>query len=212
VVSPTAANRVKEDLLKGKKVSDRTFKVHLDGYNLMPFLKGDVTETPRHEFIYWTDGGSVAALRYNNWKITFLRQNAVGFKVWEAPFEELRWLEYEQRLLQRQRNVLVTAERPSVGQRLYEAAAQAGGEVLGQPMGRIAVGHFADFAVLDTARPALAHTADERLLDVAVFANHGNPVRDVFVSGRRVIHDGRHDQEEQIGDAYRAAVAHIRGA
>ena len=82
---------VKEDLLKGKKVGDKTFKVHLDGYNLMPFLKGDVDETPRHEFIYWTDGGKAAALRFNNWKITFLRQNAVGFKVWEAPFEELRW-------------------------------------------------------------------------------------------------------------------------
>lgn len=82
---------IKEDLLKGKKVGDKTFKVHLDGYNLMPFLKGEVAETPRREFIYWTDGGSVAALRYNDWKITFLRQNAVGFKVWEAPFEELRW-------------------------------------------------------------------------------------------------------------------------
>jgi len=82
---------IKEELLKGKKVGDKTFKVHLDGYNLMPFLKGDVTESPRHEFIYWTDGGKVAALRYNDWKITFLRQNAVGFKVWEAPFEELRW-------------------------------------------------------------------------------------------------------------------------
>lgn len=82
---------VKEDLLKGKAVGSKTFKVHLDGYNLMPFLKGDVDESPRHEFIYWTDGGSVAALRYNNWKLTFLRQNAKGFKVWEAPFEELRW-------------------------------------------------------------------------------------------------------------------------
>lgn len=82
---------VKADLLKGKEVGGKTFKVHLDGYNLMPFLRGDVDESPRHEFIYWTDGGSVAALRYNNWKLTFLRQNAKGFKVWEAPFEELRW-------------------------------------------------------------------------------------------------------------------------
>ena len=82
---------VKEDLLKGKKIGDMTYKVHLDGYNLMPFLKGDMTETPRHEFIYWTDDGSVAALRYNNWKVTFLRQNSVGIKVWETPFEELRW-------------------------------------------------------------------------------------------------------------------------
>jgi arylsulfatase len=82
---------VKEDLLKGKKYGDKTFKVHLDGYNLMPFLKGEVAESPRHEFIYWTDGGSVAALRYNNWKLSFLRQNSVGFRVWETPFEELRW-------------------------------------------------------------------------------------------------------------------------
>jgi arylsulfatase A-like enzyme len=82
---------IKEDLLKGKKIGDTTYKVHLDGYNLMPFLKGEVPESPRHEFIYWTDGGSVAALRYNNWKMTFLRQNSKGFKVWETPFEELRW-------------------------------------------------------------------------------------------------------------------------
>jgi arylsulfatase len=82
---------VKEDLLKGRKIGDMTYKVHLDGYNLLPFLKGDVEEWPRHEFIYWTDSGSVAALRYNNWKLTFLRQNAIGFKVWETPFEELRW-------------------------------------------------------------------------------------------------------------------------
>jgi arylsulfatase A-like enzyme len=82
---------IKEELLKGKQVGDMTYKVHLDGYNLMPFLKGEVPESPRHEFIYWTDDGSVAALRYNNWKMTFLRQNSVGVKVWETPFEVLRW-------------------------------------------------------------------------------------------------------------------------
>jgi arylsulfatase len=82
---------IKEDLLKGRKIGDTTFKVHLDGYNLLPFFKGDVKQSPRREFIYWTDGGSVAALRYDNWKITFLRQNSVGIKVWESPFEELRW-------------------------------------------------------------------------------------------------------------------------
>lgn len=82
---------VKEDLLKGKEVGDKTYKVHLDGYNLKPFLQGDETVSPRREFIYWTDDGSVAALRYNDWKLTFLRQNSVGFKVWETPFEELRW-------------------------------------------------------------------------------------------------------------------------
>ena len=81
---------VKEDLLKGRKVGDMTYKVHLDGYNLLPALKGK-GEWQRKEFLYWTDDGSVAALRYNNWKMTFLRQNSIGFKVWETPFEELRW-------------------------------------------------------------------------------------------------------------------------
>ncbi len=127
------------------------------------------------------------------------------------PGEELRWLEYEQRLARRRRNVLVTASRPSVGRHLYEAAAQGGGAVLGQPVGRIAVGMFADLVVLDTEGPALAHVSDEHLLDVAVFANHGNPVRDVYVSGRQVIRDGRHEQEAQIAVAYRAAVARLRG-
>jgi arylsulfatase len=91
VLAAAGDTTIKEDLLKGKKIGDMTYKVHLDGYNLLPFLKGDVKESPRHEFIYWTDGGSVAALRYNNWKISFLRQNSVGIKVWETPFEELRW-------------------------------------------------------------------------------------------------------------------------
>jgi arylsulfatase A-like enzyme len=80
---------VKGDLLKGKKIGDMTYKVHLDGYNLLPALKGEA-EWPRHEFIYWTDDGNVAALRYNNWKATFLKQNAHGIDVWQQPFEVLR--------------------------------------------------------------------------------------------------------------------------
>ena len=76
---------VKEDLLKGKKIGDMTYKVHLDGYNLLPFLKGEAKEWPRHEFIYWTDDGSVAALRYNNWKITFLQAERRRIKVWQQP-------------------------------------------------------------------------------------------------------------------------------
>ena len=80
---------IKQELLEGKKIGDRTYKVHLDGYNLLPALKGEGA-WPRKEFIYWTDDGSVAAVRYNNWKITFLKQNAMGLKVWQTPFEELR--------------------------------------------------------------------------------------------------------------------------
>jgi arylsulfatase A-like enzyme len=80
---------VKEDLLNGRTVGDMTYKVHLDGYNLLPALKGEA-EWPRHEFLYWTDDGQVAALRYNNWKATFLKQNAHGIDVWKKPFEVQR--------------------------------------------------------------------------------------------------------------------------
>ncbi len=80
---------VKADLLGGKTVGQATYNVHLDGYNLMPALQGK-GEWPRHEFLYWTDDGSVAALRYDAWKITFLKQNSHGLDVWRAPFETLR--------------------------------------------------------------------------------------------------------------------------
>ena len=80
---------VKDDLLKGRKVGDITYKVHLDGYDLGPALKGE-GKWPRDEFIYWTDDGSVAALRYDAWKIAFLKQNAHGLHVWQQPFEALR--------------------------------------------------------------------------------------------------------------------------
>jgi arylsulfatase A-like enzyme len=77
------------DLKKGRTIGDRTYKVHLDGYDLAPALKG-TAPWPRKEFIYWTDDGSVAALRYGNWKVTFLKQEAEGLKVWQEPFTELR--------------------------------------------------------------------------------------------------------------------------
>jgi arylsulfatase len=79
----------KEQLLKGANVEGRNYKVHIDGYNLLPAFKGEEA-WPRREFIYWTDDGSVAALRYDNWKLTFLKQNAHGMHVWLQPFEELR--------------------------------------------------------------------------------------------------------------------------
>jgi len=81
---------VKQDLLKGRKIGDMTYKVHLDGYDLGPALKGEKQPWPRREFIYWTDDGSVAALRYDNWKVTFLQQEAEGLEVWQKPFTVLR--------------------------------------------------------------------------------------------------------------------------
>jgi arylsulfatase A-like enzyme len=80
---------VKDELAKGKKVGGASFKVHLDGYDLLPALKGQA-EWPRKEFLYWTDGGQLAALRFEQWKLNFLEQRAHGFDVWQEPFEELR--------------------------------------------------------------------------------------------------------------------------
>lgn len=81
---------IKQELLEGGvKAIGREYKVHLDGYDLAPALKGEA-EWPRKEFIYWTDDGSVAALRYGNWKIGFLRQGAMGLDVWTRPFDVLR--------------------------------------------------------------------------------------------------------------------------
>lgn len=57
----------------------------------MPYLKGETQEGPRHEFLYWSDGGQVAGLRYDDWKIVFLEKRAHGFDVWQEPFVELRF-------------------------------------------------------------------------------------------------------------------------
>jgi arylsulfatase len=77
------------DLKKGRRVGPMTYKVHLDGYDLGPAFRGE-SAWPRREFIYWTDDGSVAALRYDNWKVTFLKQESEGLKVWQQPFTQLR--------------------------------------------------------------------------------------------------------------------------
>jgi len=79
----------KEDLKQGRTIGARSYRVYIDGYDLGPALRGQAA-WPRHDFIYWTDDGSVAALRYDNWKITFLKQEAEGLKVWQMPFTPLR--------------------------------------------------------------------------------------------------------------------------
>lgn len=79
----------KEQLLKGMKVGSKTFKVHLDGYNITDTLAGK-TPSPRHEFFYFNDDGSLVGLRYDQWKLVFAEQRAHGFDVWQEPFVELR--------------------------------------------------------------------------------------------------------------------------
>ena len=82
---------VKEKLLKGHKVGDMTYKVHLDGYNLVPYLTGQAEKSPRESFIYCNDDQQVTGLRYDNWKLVFMEQRAPGtLRVWAEPFTTLR--------------------------------------------------------------------------------------------------------------------------
>ncbi len=81
---------LKEKLKKGYKVGDKTYKVHLDGYNFLPFLTEPEEKWPRREFFYFSDDGDLAALRVDQWKVLFLEQRAEGFDVWAEPFVPLR--------------------------------------------------------------------------------------------------------------------------
>ena len=80
---------IKAKLLQGHTAGNQTYKVHLDGYNLMPALQGKA-EWPRHEFFYWSDEGNLVAMRYNRWKIVFQEQRSKGFDVWQDPMVTLR--------------------------------------------------------------------------------------------------------------------------
>ena len=75
---------------KGYKAGSKTFKVYIDGFNLMPYLKGDVKENPRPGFLYWSDEGDLMALRYGNWKVHFNEQRSHGFNAWQDPLTPLR--------------------------------------------------------------------------------------------------------------------------
>ena len=82
---------VKEQLFKGMKVGDTTYKVHLDGYNMLPLLTGQTAKSPREEFFYFNDDGEMVALRYDNWKMVFAEQRTEGtLRIWAEPFVTLR--------------------------------------------------------------------------------------------------------------------------
>ena len=76
--------------LKGYQAGSKTFRVHLDGYNLMPFFKGEVKESPRRQFFYWSDDGDLFAIRVDRWKIVFKENNWTGLQIWEREFTNLR--------------------------------------------------------------------------------------------------------------------------
>jgi formimidoylglutamate deiminase len=125
-----------------------------------------------------------------------------------SPIEELRWLEYGQRLVTRRRNRLSlgSAAGPHIGAALYRGALTGGRQALGRRIGRIAVGDRADLLVLDAGSPILAGKAGDTLLDALIFAGNTNVVRDVMVGGRFIIKNGRHHAEEAILERYHGAL------
>ena len=89
LVAAAGDPNIKDKLMKGTTVGNRTFKVHLDGYNLTDALAGKAP-SPRKEFFYFNDDGSLVALRYSQWKLVFAEQRAHGMNVWQDPFVTLR--------------------------------------------------------------------------------------------------------------------------
>lgn len=77
-------------LKKGHKAGSRTFKVHIDGYNMLPLISGETKENPRKGLMYWSDDGDLMALRVGNWKVEFMQQRAHGFDVWREPLVSSR--------------------------------------------------------------------------------------------------------------------------
>ncbi len=91
LLSAAGAPGIRESLLEGHEVDGRTFRVHLDGYDFLPYLTGQDERGPRVEFFYFSDDGDLVALRYDNWKLVFMEQRVQGtVAVWLEPLVPLR--------------------------------------------------------------------------------------------------------------------------
>jgi arylsulfatase len=81
---------IKNKLLKGHKAGDKTFTVHIDGYDMVPYITGEAKESPRKSFFYMSDDGDVMAVRLGDWKLVLAEQTAQQLRVWMEPFDKLR--------------------------------------------------------------------------------------------------------------------------
>ena len=129
-----------------------------------------------------------------------------------SPFEELRALEYSQRLRMRVRVVASEESAPDVAANLWSAAASGGAQAVGHPVGAIAPGRRADLVVLDGDDLDFEGLRAPARLGVAMFSGSSNRVRDVYVAGRRMVEKGRHAIEEEAAAAFRQSLRRLRGA
>ena len=120
-----------------------------------------------------------------------------------SPVEELRWLEYGQRLATRHRNIAVSATNHSVGETLHAAALRGGAQASDAAIGTIAAGARADLVVLDETSSLFAGRDEASLIDTFLFAGNTNLVRHVMANGDWVVRDFRHRDEERIAARYR---------
>jgi formimidoylglutamate deiminase len=127
-----------------------------------------------------------------------------------SPVEELRWLEYGQRLRAQRRNIAVSARQKNVGDLLWQQALLGGAQASGRPVGALALGRRADLLVLDSDHPNLAGARASEILGLLIFAGNDNLVRDVLVGGRWVVRAGRHAEQDAIARRYLAALTQLR--
>jgi formimidoylglutamate deiminase len=137
--------------------------------------------------------------------LSYLRQDGrfgVGTdsNVVTSPADELRWLEYVQRLATRQRNISEWRDGAATGASLYRRALSGGAQ---------APGFRADLVVLDPDHPALIGRKGETALDSWIFSGNETPVRDVIVGGRRVVQSGRHIAQEAVLAQYKRTVTRL---
>jgi formimidoylglutamate deiminase len=128
----------------------------------------------------------------------------------QSPVEELRWLEYGQRLAQRRRNVAASAAERDVGLNLWQGALRGGAQAAGRRVGALEAGHRADLLVLDGAHPNLEGAPADEVLGRWLFCGNDNLVRDVLAGGHWVVRDGRHMAQDALAEAYRKAIHQLR--
>ncbi|HUR43985.1 MAG TPA: formimidoylglutamate deiminase [Aestuariivirga sp.] len=126
-----------------------------------------------------------------------------------SPAEDLRMLEYSQRLRDRTRNALAAGPGQSTGRSLFDAALRGGATAMVQPVGAIAPGYRADIAVLDDEHPSLIGRSGDNLLDTWIFSAGNQSVKDIFVGGRHVVKDRHHFAEDKISRDFRSAVKRL---
>ena len=129
-----------------------------------------------------------------------------------SPIEELRWLEYGQRLRERRRALAPLGKPLSAGLVLWQAAVAGGALALGRRTGALAPSHRADLVVLDPDAPSLYRREDDALIDSLIFASETAVVRDVMVGGRWVVRERHHAEEARIFSVFRRTLDRLAAA